>query len=144
MFGVAHVPGHGAGLRLHGRKTSTPWVGGLSGAACAARARRMRAARARLPVPARARTLAPFARNAPASAAVAAMIVLPRARDAPSVRSKPCSASRFGLAPLTTYWLTAGCVLAAAAAGVSAHAATQAATTPTFLLLTSPPRSYVM
>src|SRR4051794_2131911 len=119
MFGIAHVVGHGAGVRLHGRKTSKPWVGGVSGVLCADFARARAAFAGLVPVPETGSTFAPLARSAPASAAVAAMIVLPRAfGDEPSVRSKPCWASTDALVPLTEYWLTGGCgVSATAAAG---------------------------
>src|SRR3954454_22986767 len=70
MFGVAHVVGHGAGVRLHGRNTSKPCVGGVSGPLWAAFAR-ARAALAGLRVtPLTGSTFAPFALSAPASAAV--------------------------------------------------------------------------
>src|SRR5690349_18494166 len=77
MFGVAHVVGHGAGVRLHGRNTSKPWAGGVSGPLCAPLARALAALAGLVLVPATGSTFAPFARSAPASAAVAAMIVLP-------------------------------------------------------------------
>src|SRR3954454_7989741 len=126
MFGVAHVVGHGAGVRLHGRKTSKPCVGGVSRPVCAlfARAEPVRAG-----VPARdmGSTLAPLALRAPASVAVATMTV--ERPWEPSVRSKPCWARTEDFTPLTLYCATPSCDCADAAAG--AHAATPTATMAT-------------
>src|SRR3954468_23752368 len=118
MLGIAQVVGHGPGARLHGRKTSKPCVGGVSGVLCADFARARAAFAGLVPVPETGRTFPPLARSGPASAAVAAMIVLPRAfGDEPSVRSKPCWASTDALVPLTEYWLTGGRGVSAADGG---------------------------
>src|SRR4051812_22615462 len=69
MFGVAHVVGHGAGERLHGRKTSKPCVGGVSGPLCAPFARGF-SVRAGTPGAESGSTFAPLARSAPASVGV--------------------------------------------------------------------------